>query len=86
MDYECRYCDDCVHNHKEWGCPCWNAHVLWSNDECNNKESVLHKMIPRDEDGSNMKCFCHHLVDDRVNDYSIKAKYEKAMKEKRGNE
>jgi hypothetical protein len=45
--YEMEYCDHCVHNHPEYGCPCWEAHKLWNYEECNKQDSVLHKMIPR---------------------------------------
>lgn len=45
--YEERYCWRCVHNLDEYSCPVWEAHLLWNYDECNNKDSVLHKMIPR---------------------------------------
>jgi hypothetical protein len=55
--YEAAYCDKCVHQHPKNGCPCWDAHMLWNYDECNNKESILHKMIQRSEDGlSNTQC------------------------------
>ncbi len=58
MEYETAYCDKCVHQHKEWGCPCWAAHLSWNYDESHNKESILHKMIPRSKDGlSNAQCF-----------------------------
>ena len=56
MMYEEEYCDNCVHKHKEHNCPCLDAHMLWNYDECNNNDSILHKMIPRDEKGYNQKC------------------------------
>lgn len=56
--YESEYCSKCVHWHKEHGCPCYWAHSLWNYNECNNKDSILHKMIPRDASGNNEKCFC----------------------------
>lgn len=56
MDYEGRYCDHCVHKHKEYGCPCLEAHALWNYEECNKDDSILHKMIPRKDDGWNDKC------------------------------
>ncbi len=45
--YEEKYCLKCVHMHKKYGCPCIGAHELWNYDECNNKDSILHKMIPQ---------------------------------------
>lgn len=57
MDYEDEYCERCAHNHEIFGCPCLEAHRLWNYDECNNKDSILHKMIPRDsENCTNRKC------------------------------
>ena len=46
MMYEAEYCNNCVHLHPEYGCPCLEAHSIWNYDECNNKDSILHKMIP----------------------------------------
>ena len=56
MMYEAQYCDRCVHAHKEYGCPCWEAHMLWNYDECNKADSILHKMIPLKADGFCDKC------------------------------
>lgn len=55
--YQDRWCSKCHHWIETHGCPCWSAHELWGNGECNKPESVLHKMIPRSEDGlSNKAC------------------------------
>jgi len=54
--YEGMYCDHCVHNLEEYGCPCLDAHMMWNYDECNNKDSILHKMIPRGEENGNLQC------------------------------
>ena len=51
MMYEEEYCHKCIHNHPEFGCPCLEAHRMWNYDECNNKDSILHKMIPMDDKG-----------------------------------
>lgn len=54
MDYEDRYCRKCVH---EMGCVVWLAHLLKNYEECNNKNSILHILIPRSEDGlTNEEC------------------------------
>jgi len=45
MDYESRYCEECVHYE---GCAVWLAHMIHNYDECNNKKSILHILIPRD--------------------------------------
>ena len=47
MQYEEEYCSKCVHG---MGKPCavWAAHMLHNYDECNNKESILHILIPQD--------------------------------------
>lgn len=54
--YEEMYCDKCVHMHEEYDCPCRSAHMLWNYDFCNDKDNLLHKMIPRDKDGLNEQC------------------------------
>jgi hypothetical protein len=41
------YCSRCVHNKNE-DCPIWDAHLLFSYRDCNNPESILHMLIPRD--------------------------------------
>ena len=57
MEYEAKYCDRCVHNLEEHGCPVWAAHMLWNYEECNKPDSILYKMIPRKKDGFCGKCF-----------------------------
>lgn len=32
------------------------AHLLHNYEECNNSNSILHILIPRDENGDNKKC------------------------------
>ncbi len=54
--YEEQYCDNCIHNLIDHGCPCFAAHELWNYDACNTDDSILHKMIPRDKKGHNLKC------------------------------
>ncbi len=55
MDYEARYCDRCIH--QEPFCAVWYAHQLHNSDECNNKESILHLLIPLTKDGlGNKQC------------------------------
>jgi hypothetical protein len=48
MMYEERYCLRCVHGDAPEGCAVWNAHFLRNHDECNNPDSILHMLIPRD--------------------------------------
>ena len=56
MLYRDQYCDRCKHD-VDSDCPVWLVHLLYNSDECNNKDSILHKLIPRSEDGlSNEKC------------------------------
>lgn len=47
--YEERYCRRCVHGDGESAgeCAVWFAHLLHNYDECNNDESILHLLIPR---------------------------------------
>jgi hypothetical protein len=53
MMYEGKYCNRCVHLHSEHSCPCLESHAIWNYDECNKKDSILHKMIPMSGDGLN---------------------------------
>ena len=50
MGYRDRYCDRCKHDINE-DCAVWLAHLVANYEECNKKESVLHILIPRSEDG-----------------------------------
>jgi len=43
--YEEKYCAKCAH---EEGCAVWAAHFIHNYDECNNDESILHMLIPRE--------------------------------------
>ena len=57
MMYEEEYCVRCVHElGPEYGCPCSDAHSHWNYDECNNDDSILHKMIPINKEGFNDQC------------------------------
>jgi hypothetical protein len=58
MDYEARYCSRCVHEGGPDGpgCAVWGAHLFANYAECNNKDSILHQLIPRDARGENMQC------------------------------
>lgn len=53
-----RYCSRCIHDDEEKGkyCPIWNLHLLYNYQECNNKESMLHTLIPRNDGGGNDVC------------------------------
>lgn len=55
MMYEEQYCMKCVHL-KGDGCPVLYAHELYNYNECNNKGSILHILIPRDDQGDNEQC------------------------------
>lgn len=53
--YQEDYCDRCIHGQD--GCAVWFAHEMYNYDECNNKNSILHLLIPRSEDGlGNEQC------------------------------
>ena len=45
MYYE-EFCSRCIHNKNE-DCPVWDAHLLYSYQDCNKPESILHMLIPR---------------------------------------
>ena len=51
-----QYCDNCVHNLEEHGCPILALHWLYNYDECNKPDSILHEAIPRDDKGYNKQC------------------------------
>ena len=59
-DYELRWCAHCVHvddGGDGEGCAVWLAHLQRNYDECNDKASVLHVLIPRTADGlGNERC------------------------------
>jgi len=54
LAYEAAYCDKCIHQFDQTGkvCKIWELHMLKNYDECNNKESILHDLIPRSELGN----------------------------------
>lgn len=54
MDYEAQYCDHCIH--QDDPCVIWGLHLIHNYDECNNKKSLLHSLIPMDKKGWNMEC------------------------------
>lgn len=57
MIYEDTFCSRCIHNNKsEKGCAVWDAHSIYNYDECNKADSILHILIPRDENGRNQEC------------------------------
>lgn len=58
--YEDYYCSRCVHYLR---CAVWEAHMYMNYEECNNKKSILHILIPRDENGKNMRCRMFFPVD-----------------------
>jgi hypothetical protein len=61
-DYHEKYCFNCV-NYRDLedgrgaGCPIMDLHYFYNYKECNNSESMLHFLIPREDDGlSNKQC------------------------------
>jgi hypothetical protein len=53
--YAAHYCSKCHHDIND-DCPVMTAHLLQNYDECNNPDSILHLLIPRDRNGYNLKC------------------------------
>lgn len=60
MDYESRYCDNCVHfvdKQGSYACPVWNLHMEFNYDQCKNGKTgkaiakILGTLIPRRDDG-----------------------------------
>jgi hypothetical protein len=61
MIYEEEYCSNCIHRNGpdgKSGCRVWLAHLMHNYKECNNPESALHILIPREGIG-NAKCTMH---------------------------
>lgn len=57
MLYEEQWCGRCIHGQdQEKGCTIWDLHMLYNYDECNNKDSMLHILIPMGEDGFAGEC------------------------------
>lgn len=55
MYYEEQYCIRCVHDSEERGCPIMLAHNLYNYRDCNDDNSILHLLIPR-EGIDNLEC------------------------------
>ncbi len=59
LDYEEMFCSRCIHRvvkSSDMPCPVWDAHEEYNYEECNNKKSILHKMIPRTGNTGNDQC------------------------------
>lgn len=57
--YEEAYCNRCIHQDGPdgSGCAVWLAHLMHNYKECNNKESILHLLIPMAKNGlDNEQC------------------------------
>ena len=53
--YEEEYCNKCIHDENQ-DCVILLAHHLYNYEDCNNKKSILHILIPRSKEGWNEKC------------------------------
>lgn len=64
MEYESQYCDKCVHQKPDdGGCAVFMVHLMHNHEECNKPESILHKLIPRTDDGlGNEQCRMYHEI------------------------
>jgi hypothetical protein len=56
--FRAEQCAKCVHDAK--GCTVWLLHLLHNYAECNKPDSMLHTLIPRNEDGWNGDCTMFH--------------------------
>jgi len=60
--YYSQYCSRCVHDELDdqgdfiRSCPIWELHLAYNYKECNNKHSMLHRLIPLDKGGNNAEC------------------------------
>ena len=57
MIYEDELCSRCIHH---GDCAVWDAHIIFSYDLCNEKESpgkqILDMLIPMEDDIYNLRC------------------------------
>ena len=54
--YEAKYCARCVHETEEVGCAVMLAHMIHNYAEANNDDSILHMLIPINDEGWNEQC------------------------------
>lgn len=53
--YKAMYCDRCVHG--GGNCEVWGLHLDSNYEDCNNEDSMLHRLIPRSKDDmGNLQC------------------------------
>lgn len=73
MDYESRYCDNCIHFEDERGpyaCPILNLHYEYNYDQCGKGKTakvikkVLDTLIPSDDNGFPTACPTFHPKED----------------------
>jgi len=64
--YYARYCEQCVHNDLETGCPVWQLHFMWNYDAVGDnadetKAEALDSLWPRNKDDChNGDCLMFH--------------------------
>lgn len=61
--FESKFCRRCIHeeNAQGHGCPIIGLHLELNYKECNNKDSLLHRLIPRTPNGcGNETCVMFH--------------------------
>jgi len=58
MGYEEQWCSRCVHGSTAAGrgCAVLEAHFRYNYAQCNDKDSILHILIPRNARGENLQC------------------------------
>jgi len=59
--YEAQYCSKCIHNYNSEndypGCPVWGLQLLNNYKLCNEEDSFLDVLIPRNKNGlGNRRC------------------------------
>lgn len=54
--YEEEYCDRCVHQDEDVGCPIMDLHFIHNFEGAEAKDHFLHSLIPLSEDGYNEQC------------------------------
>lgn len=79
MMYQDQWCSRCKHD-KDGACPVWAMHLLYNYDECNKKDSLLHKMIPQSEDGLGNDT-CNFFFEDKEPDPPLRPGQVKGLKQ-----
>ena len=48
FEYEAKYCENCLHNNEDIGCPIMTAHFIHNYTDSDDVQEILNIFIPRD--------------------------------------